>query len=103
MTQLVSKRELLIELDRILLAQAKRGERVERLAPSGLFKRQEPVEFIADAFMIIRAGLWSAADRTAAQLAAATETAGLHRRLQEHVPALLLRPSLASEGSVSEL
>jgi phage terminase Nu1 subunit (DNA packaging protein) len=92
-------RALLIGRPRTALARAKREERAERLAAGELVERQQVVDFIASAFTMIRDALLSQPDRMAAQLAAVTDTAEVHRRLKEDVHALLVRLSRAIKAS----
>jgi len=92
-------RVLLIGRARAALARAKREERAERLAAGELLERQQVVEFIASSFSMIRDALLSQPDRLAAQLAAVTDSAEVHRRLKEDVHALLVRLSRAIEAS----
>jgi phage terminase Nu1 subunit (DNA packaging protein) len=92
-------RVLLIGRARAALARAKREERAERLAAGELLERREVVEFVASSFSMIRDALLAQPDRLAAQLAAVSDTAEVHRRLKEDVHALLIRLSRAIEAS----
>jgi hypothetical protein len=82
---------------RVAFARAKREERAERLAAGELLERRDVIEFVAASSTMIRDALLSQPDRVAAQLAAVTDPAEVHRRLKEDVHAMLLRLSRAIE------